>query len=81
MRFSNAIINGGEDEESKNPEPKKKFGGKKQPEPEPDQMAKFKSFAPTLIGLATIPFIIFPIDNSVDFVMDLTYRQIFPKLY
>ena len=32
-------------------------------------------FGPTVIGLASIPFIVHPIDNFVDFVMDNTYRK------
>ncbi|KAH8318392.1 hypothetical protein KR074_003234, partial [Drosophila pseudoananassae] len=30
---------------------------------------------PTLVGLASIPLIVHPIDNLVDRVMDATYRQ------
>lgn len=32
-------------------------------------------FTPTLIGLASIPFIIHPIDRGVDLLMDETYRK------
>lgn len=82
MRASNKLINGdAEEEESKKTAPKKKPFGKKVEEPKPDQLAAIKSFAPTLIGLAAIPFIISPIDSGVDFLMDSTYRQVFEKLY
>lgn len=41
--------------------------------------AKFKhklaSFIPTVIGLCSIPFIIHPIDRTVDSLMDNTYRK------
>ena len=33
------------------------------------------SFGPTICGLAAIPFIITPIDKSVDYFMDETYRK------
>lgn len=43
------------------------------------QNSKFKGIAkkwlPTCIGLAAIPFIIKPIDQSIDYVMDNTYRK------
>lgn len=32
-------------------------------------------WAPTLVGLASIPFIIHPIDQGVDVLMDNTYRK------
>uniref|UniRef100_U5EHF3 Mitochondrial fission process protein 1 n=1 Tax=Corethrella appendiculata TaxID=1370023 RepID=U5EHF3_9DIPT len=32
-------------------------------------------WTPTMIGLLAIPFIIHPIDKSIDFVMDSTYRK------
>lgn len=32
-------------------------------------------FVPTIIGLASIPFIIHPIDRGVDLLMDETYRK------
>lgn len=31
---------------------------------------------PTLVGLASIPLIIHPIDSLVDRVMDVTYRKV-----
>jgi mitochondrial fission process protein 1 len=34
-----------------------------------------RTWAPTAIGLATIPFIIHPIDHAVDYVMDNTLRK------
>lgn len=34
-----------------------------------------RKWLPTCIGLATIPFIIRPIDNAVDHAMDRTYRK------
>jgi len=34
-----------------------------------------RTWSPTLIGLATIPFIIHPIDNLVDHVFDRTLRK------
>lgn len=47
------------------------------------KMAKFKhKFAkiiPTVIGLASIPFIIHPIDKGVDVLMDSTYRKFLMK--
>ena len=36
-------------------------------------------FGPTFLGLAAIPFIIHPIDHSVDYLMDNTYRKWFFK--
>ncbi|XP_058825828.1 mitochondrial fission process protein 1 [Topomyia yanbarensis] len=36
-----------------------------------------RKWAPTVIGLLAIPFIIHPIDRGVDFVMDETYRKFF----
>ena len=84
VRFSNKLINGSEDDEdeSKKTKPKKSVAfGKKKEEPKVDQLAGVKRFAPTFIGLASIPFIISPIDSGVEFLMDSTYRQIFEKLY
>lgn len=40
----------------------------------------FRLYAPTVIGLATIPFIIHPIDHAVDYFMDSTYRKLFSWL-
>lgn len=34
-----------------------------------------RKWAPTCIGLISIPFIIRPIDNAVDYAMDETYRK------
>ena len=34
------------------------------------------TFGPTVVGLAAIPFIIHPIDHSVDLLMDNTYRKV-----
>ena len=85
MRTSSKLINGSEDDEdeSKKTKPKKtiSFGKKAKEEPKVDQLAGIKRFAPTLIGLTSIPFIISPIDSGVEFLMDSTYRQIFEKLY
>jgi len=43
------------------------------------QAAKFKhklgKWIPTILGLSSIPFIIHPIDNAVDKLMDNTYRK------
>ena len=36
---------------------------------------KIRTWSPTLLGLATIPFIIHPIDDFVDHVFDRTIRQ------
>jgi hypothetical protein len=44
-------------------------------------LKNLKAFAPTLIGLAAIPFIINPIDSSVDVLLDNTFRVVFPKGY
>ena len=38
-----------------------------------------RKFGPTLIGLGAIPFIIHPIDNAVDYLMDNTYRKLLFK--
>ena len=38
------------------------------------------TYGPTLVGLAAIPFIIHPIDHSVDYVMDRTYRAYFDEV-
>ena len=85
VRTSSKLINGSEDDEdeSKKTKPKKtiSFGKKAKEEPKVDQLAGIKRFAPTLIGLTSIPFIISPIDSGVEFLMDSTYRQIFEKLY
>lgn len=43
------------------------------------KVAKFKhpiaKWIPTITGLASIPLIIHPIDRSVDYLMDETYRK------
>lgn len=36
-----------------------------------------RKWSPTLIGLASIPLIIQPIDHGVDVAMDKTYRKYF----
>lgn len=36
---------------------------------------KFGKWIPTIVGLASIPFIIHPIDGAVDSLMDNTYRK------
>lgn len=36
-----------------------------------------RKWSPTLIGLASIPLIIKPIDHGVDVAMDKTYRKYF----
>jgi fission process protein 1 len=38
--------------------------------------AMVSTWAPTAIGLGSVPLIIHPIDNAVDFLMDSTVRQI-----
>ena len=36
----------------------------------------FVKLIPTFMGLASIPFIIHPIDNSIDYLMDNSFRTI-----
>ena len=37
---------------------------------------RIRPWSPTIIGLSTIPFIIHPIDNAVDWFMDSTIRSV-----
>ncbi len=45
--------------------------------------SKVLGFAPTVIGLCSIPFIIHPIDHAVEWTMDHTVRRIYdlPKIH
>ena len=72
VRLSSKII-GADDEEEGEGEKKIVF--------DDDQLKNVKRFAPTLIGLCSIPFIIHPIDGSVDILLDNTLRVVFEKQY
>lgn len=39
--------------------------------------SKFGRFGPTFLGLASIPFIIHPLDHATDFGMDFTLRRLY----
>jgi fission process protein 1 len=43
------------------------------------QSAPLKKWGPTAVGLATVPFIIHPIDTAVDWGMDRSVRLYFNK--
>lgn len=42
------------------------------------QIAKYSRWGSVFIGLASIPFIIHPLDHLTDYVMDKTMRQLYP---
>lgn len=46
----------------------------------PNTPAMLRTWSPTIVGLAAIPFIIHPIDHFVDFALDNTTRPLFENL-
>jgi mitochondrial fission process protein 1 len=42
------------------------------------KVAIISAYGPTVVGLGSIPLIIHPIDHLADFVLDNSFRKIFP---